>query len=200
MRVESSFVDEARCVVCGGGDMAFLPCRLGRGSASFRRCNACGHVTRCLVNPGAVGALVEEAEERGGHVSGEWVVRQLPLEWKMRRGTCLDVGCWDGRTLLELPRHWDCVGVEPNPHAVQAAEAAGLDVRQGVIESADVEEKRWDLVTMLDVAEHLVDPDAAFRRVAELLAPGGLLLVLTGDASSWGARLFGEDWYYLHYP
>ena len=53
----------------------------------------------------------------------------------------------------------------------------------------------YDLVVMLQVIAHLVDPLATGRRIAELLRPDGLWLVETWDRESRTARLFGRRWH-----
>jgi SAM-dependent methyltransferase len=133
-------------------------------------------------------------------VTAAWLLRQLPPDVVGRQLACLDVGSWRGELLSELPQQWRRVGIEPSPEAVRDAAARGIDVREGRVEDADVDKEAWDLVTMLDVAEHLLDPRLAFGRVVAFLRPGGRLIVLTGDAGAVGARIWGADWYYLNYP
>jgi hypothetical protein len=53
---------------------------------------------------------------------------------------------------------------------------------------------------MFDVIEHVRDPLAWLVRARELLAPGGLLVIETGDAASAWARLLGRRWYFLDPP
>src|SRR5690606_17625621 len=51
------------------------------------------------------------------------------------------------------------------------------------------------VVTCCDVLEHLEDPSAAARRIAELLEPGGLLFATVPDAGSLLARALGRRWW-----
>ena len=48
----------------------------------------------------------------------------------------------------------------------------------GIVEDCRTE-RRFDIITMRMVAEHIVDPDRAIGKVAELLKPGGKLIVYT---------------------
>ncbi len=58
----------------------------------------------------------------------------------------------------------------------------------------------FDCVTMIHVIEHLLDPRGSLEAAAEVLRPGGLVLVETPNIWSWPARLFGRDWVTLDAP
>jgi SAM-dependent methyltransferase len=67
-------------------------------------------------------------------------------------------------------------GIDPDPNI---RDNALLNQRfEGVVEDC-VTPHRFDLVTMRMVAEHIVDPDRSIAKVAELLKPGGLLVIYT---------------------
>jgi hypothetical protein len=53
----------------------------------------------------------------------------------------------------------------------------------------------FDVVVLADVIEHLDDPVAGIARCASLLAPGGVLCVVTPDPSSATARAAGRRWW-----
>ena len=48
---------------------------------------------------------------------------------------------------------------------------------------------------LADVLEHLDDPVDALRRIAGLLVPGGVTLIVTPDPASRTARLAGSRWW-----
>ncbi len=75
----------------------------------------------------------------------------------------------------------------------------GVDVVVGDAVTADIEGP-FDVVTMWHVLEHLPEPVAALERAAELLAPGGRLIVSVPNNDSWQARLGGDDWLHLDIP
>ena len=100
-----------------------------------------------------------------------------------RRGSArwLDVGCHVGR-LIALARRagWNAEGVEINPvTAGYAAERTGARVRALAVEDLDPNDpdERFDVITMLDVLEHVPDPVPTVTRLRALLRPGGVLMI-----------------------
>jgi ubiquinone/menaquinone biosynthesis C-methylase UbiE len=110
----------------------------------------------------------------------------------------LDVGSYTGVFVETAARHgWVACGLEPSAWAVRAARERGLEVVQGTLETADLPDQAFDVVTMWDVIEHLTDPRGALEKVHRLLRPGGLLAVHTIDIESVFARLMGPRWPWL---
>jgi SAM-dependent methyltransferase len=56
----------------------------------------------------------------------------------------------------------------------------------------------FDVVTSIDVLEHVVDPVAVLREIRGLLRPGGVLFLTTGNAEPFRRRLL--DWSYTSLP
>jgi len=107
----------------------------------------------------------------------------------------LEIGAAYGYFLLEARARHEVVGVELAEGAARAGRARGLDVRAG---EYDAEMARAigpvNAAVMLDVIEHLEDPFAVVRRVHEQLAPGGHLLLTTGDFGSLLGRATAKRW------
>jgi SAM-dependent methyltransferase len=114
-------------------------------------------------------------------------------------GRLLDVGCAAGYFLDEARRNgWRVEGVELSPQmAEHASGVLGLDVHTGFFDEVDLEPGAFDLVTMWDYIEHSIDPRADLESAAELLRPGGVLAVATGDVASMAARVSGRRWHLL---
>lgn len=106
----------------------------------------------------------------------------------------LDVGAATGAFLAEArARGFDVAGIEPSP-AAAAARARGFDVFEGPIEAATYAPSSFDVVTIQDVLEHLVDPCGALRLVGGWLRRGGALVVTVPDFGGWWARTSGARW------
>ena len=96
----------------------------------------------------------------------------------------LDIGCGAGLLAEPLARLGAAVtGIDAAPENIAVArahaEAGGLaiDYRAGGIEATDG--ATFDLVTCLEVIEHVVDRPGFVRGLAGALAPGGLLVMST---------------------
>ena len=108
-----------------------------------------------------------------------------PLEGK----TALDVGCGAGLLCEPLARMGAHVtGLDAAPENIAAARAhciqSGLtiDYRVGSVEG--LHDERFDLVTSLEVIEHVSDPAGFVRGLAGALAEGGLLVISTPNRTA----------------
>ena len=112
-------------------------------------------------------------------------------------GSLLDVGCGHGVLLDEArKRGYETTGLELSADAARhARETFGLDVQEVPLESFDPGERRFDVIMLADLIEHLEDPVGALDRCYELLADGGVLCVVTPDPSSRTAQIAGSKWW-----
>ena len=112
-----------------------------------------------------------------------------------RAGSLVDVGCATGDFLIAArARGWRASGVEVSADAVGVARARGLEVALGTLADAPLADASVDVITMLDVIEHLPDPLAELRRIRRILRPGGLIVVETPNWRSVYRRLLGKRW------
>lgn len=113
-------------------------------------------------------------------------------------GRLLDVGAYSG-VFVEAARAsgWDAWGLEPCRWAVEQARERGLTMLEGSLDTVDIEEQSYDVVTMWDVIEHVSDPLGQLRKVRRILKPGGLAVVHTMDLDSTFAKIMGSRWPWL---
>ena len=111
-------------------------------------------------------------------------------------GRLLDVGCGHGLLLDEARRRgFEVSGLElSRAGAAYARDVLGLDVEEHELEDTG---KRYDVIVLADVVEHLDDPAGALRTCASMLADGGALCVVTPDPASPTARIAGSRWWGL---
>jgi SAM-dependent methyltransferase len=88
----------------------------------------------------------------------------------------LDAGCGSGRTLEELVDYGEVAGLELNPDAAEVARGRGFEVEVGRLEELSWPSDNFDLITCLDVIEHVPDDRAALRELRRVSKPGGWLL------------------------
>ena len=205
------------CVACGGGDLRhhlavgdsrptdLIPTtdRYGHTLADIVRCADCGHLQleRFPDDDELAAAYAEAAsedyvaEEAGQRATARTTLEQI--ERHVPRGRLLDLGCWVGFLLAEArDRGWEVTGVEPSGFASSyARDRLGLDVRRGDLFEVDLPAGAYDAVVLGDVIEHLVRPGDALERIADLLAPGGVVHLALPDAGSRLARRMGARWW-----
>jgi SAM-dependent methyltransferase len=74
---------------------------------------------------------------------------------------------------------FDVCGLEPSAAAVREAVASGFDVHQGTLENLppEISSKKWDVIFMSHVFEHIDDPRAGAKIIGDLLAPAGIAVL-----------------------
>jgi SAM-dependent methyltransferase len=108
----------------------------------------------------------------------EWFVKDICDKVKDRRPRILDVGCGTGANLLVLSKYGDAEGVDISEDALGFCRERGLQkVKQGAAEQLPYHDASFDLVTGLDVVEHLDDDLAGLREMRRVLRPGGRVLL-----------------------
>lgn len=103
--------------------------------------------------------------------------------------SALDIGCGAGLVCEPLARLGaEVTGVDAAAENVSAAaahaEASGLDIRYMAGEVASLDIGTFDLVTSLEVIEHVADKPAFLKDVAARLAPDGLLVMSTPNRTA----------------
>jgi SAM-dependent methyltransferase len=102
----------------------------------------------------------------------------------------LDVGCGTGANLEMLAKFGQAEGVDVSPDALVFCRERGLQgVRQGEAEHLPYADSSFDLVTGLDVVEHLDDDVAGLKEMWRVLRPGGhALLFVPAFMFLWGVQ------------
>jgi SAM-dependent methyltransferase len=101
------------------------------------------------------------------------------IESKLPAGSSvLDVGCGTGFILERLRDRYDVHGLDDAEIAVKFCHDKGLTfVEQGILGEVRLSRKHYDLVTLLDVIEHVDDDVGLLRAAKDVLSPGGKVLV-----------------------
>jgi len=173
----------------------------------LRRCPACACLWADDVRQD--GAVLAEAYAQVSDAyfdSTEGDARYLRFYERLERAlaryvpgrTILDVGCGDGVFLSVLSDEWAKRGVEPSVSGASLARKRDLDVVCATLDTVNTD-YHADLISALDVIEHVVDPHAFVDSFKRHLRPGGFALLLTGDVGSYPARVAGPHWSYLRW-
>jgi SAM-dependent methyltransferase len=115
-------------------------------------------------------------------------------------GRVLDVGCGSGGFLLTLPASLQKFGIEPSVAAGSIAAGTGISILGRTLRDLPPR-SRFDVVTIIDVIEHVADPEALLDEILPHLAPAGCLIVSTGDPGNalW-RRIFRARFWYSCFP
>ncbi len=89
----------------------------------------------------------------------------------------LDVGCGTGANLEMLKKYGESEGVDVSDDALEFCRKKGLKVHKGLAEELPFADETFDLVTALDVVEHLDDDVAGLKEMFRILKKGGKTLI-----------------------
>lgn len=214
----------AACPICAA---ALPPASIGspdRGNATAGRfevaiCGECGAgVSLPLVGPGELAAFYPSGYGPHNQLERPLVAlissvirwwqgfrarRRMPLAALRGRepGRGLDVGAGRGDTAADLSaRGWRMTAVEPSPSAVATMRRRGIDAREGILGTVELEQGGYDFVLFQHSLEHTTDPLEDLRRAYAALKTGGLVLVSVPNFGSWQRRLFRGRWFQLDLP
>ncbi|MBB3726244.1 class I SAM-dependent methyltransferase [Nonomuraea dietziae] len=198
------------CMMCG--DSRQQPLFEPTGGRNWRyhvvRCPSCGFLYRNPnIRPERLGDLY--ANSYSSFLTGKYAAnRQRRYQLTMdafspvfehgegRR--LLDFGCGAGLFLeLAEQRGFDAVGVDLSPDSVEQANARLTKARAYFGAPEDVPEIAaggFDVITLWSVLAHLPRPLEDFERFRHLLAPGGVLLILTVNAGSLLLKAYESGW------
>ena len=117
-------------------------------------------------------------------------VEEICRKMNVDRPRILDVGCGTGANLELLGRFGEAEGVDVSEDALAFCRARGLEnVRHGEAEKLPYEDGTFDLVTALDVVEHLDDDVAGLREMRRVLRKNGrALLFVPAFMFLWGVQ------------
>jgi SAM-dependent methyltransferase len=112
-----------------------------------------------------------------------------------QNGRLLDVGFGAGSLLQAAGRAgWQSHGIEVSQRAVEHLRNQGFEVQQGTLEEAAYPDNHFDVVTAVEVIEHVPEPRLLLQEIARILRPGGLFWATTPHCHGLSARLLGMRW------
>lgn len=106
-----------------------------------------------------------------------WKKRLSLISAYCKSGTLLDIGAGDGYFLDFAKNIFSVEATEVSVSGVEYAVARGHNVHYGTIFDSKFNNKKYDVITMWHVLEHLSEPDKALRRITNILKPHGLLVI-----------------------
>ncbi len=180
-------------------DFAITDAHYGR-TGEIHECADCGFL-QCSEQSDVLGfyeSLVDEVydETRGARALQ---ARRLLQQIRPPRpgGRLLDVGAGSGILVAQATElGYRAEGVEPSAWLQRRAVERGLAVELGTLPHPQLGGP-YDVVTLIDVVEHVPDPVGLLERAREVTAPDGVVAVVTPDVGSLAARLLGWRWWHF---
>lgn len=180
----------------------------------IRDCTECGHrFAAVLPSRNHVNNIYADGYFKGGgagypdYLAGEKILISRGKKYARllakytKPGRVLDVGSAAGFILKGLEEEgWKGAGIEPNPAMAEYARRhLGVMVETGTLEDLR-SDSHYDLVCMIQVIAHFVDPCRALQAAARMTKPGGYWLIEAWNMQSWTARASGKSWHEYNPP
>jgi SAM-dependent methyltransferase len=197
------------CPVCGGRDQkpmmvvgllewsayhpSFSPVR------RWVQCSLCGHG---FANPRPAGAALQEAfrDPPPKHLLA-WQYGNLTIYsdivhrlWERHPGgDWLDVGVANGGLAgVAMDFGYRVTGLDVHPAYAEHVRRLGVEFLLGDICAYDFRGRRFDIISLGDVIEHVAEPKKAIAGVASVLKPGGLIWLSTPNYEGVWTRALKE--------
>ena len=174
---------------------------------SYSKCKKCTHI---FANPRIKDLYkfyVDKIDER---YTSNSKYRQLSYKnvvdiiYKFKpSGNLLDFGSGMGDFLVPaINKGYKCVGLELSNFSAEISKAKGHKIISKNLHEAENEfeiitkEKKFDIIVMMGVIEHLEYPDKDLKKINNYLKKEGLVVLWTGDSSSIYSKVLGKRWWY----
>lgn len=111
----------------------------------------------------------------------------------------LDVGCsFGGFMQVASEMGYDPSGIEVSDYAAEYARKrfGKQKIYSGSIEDMVLPENYFSIISLIEVIEHLYQPDKALQNLYRALQPGGVILIQTADMAGLQAKRLGPEYHY----
>lgn len=117
--------------------------------------------------------------------------RRLVERTGLKSGKVLDVGCGTGEFIEQLKEvGFDVQGLDGEPGQVEYLTRLGIDVQLADLErTLPLKDASFDIVTCLEVIEHISRAEQLLKEISRILIPNGYLVLSTPNFCCWQNRL-----------
>ncbi|MBX7052577.1 MAG: class I SAM-dependent methyltransferase [Flavobacteriales bacterium] len=116
-------------------------------------------------------------------------------------GNLLDIGCANGLFLTEAKkRGWKVYGTEYADAQIKNGEARGIVMKQGPLDDQTFTHVSFDVITSIEVIEHINNPLDEIRHIHRMLRQGGLFFCTTPNFNALSRYYLGDAYNIISYP
>ena len=190
------------CLICGSNKIKTLN---GYEHAHLVKCKNC-HFVFSLQIPTQQELIAHyEGYGRDDYLSDITIKRYNEVldefEKYRKNNRILDIGCGVGYFLeVAKQRGWDVYGTEFTDEAVQICEDKGIQMHQGVLDPSNYQKEYFDVITSIEVIEHINNPLEETGNIAEILRQGGVFYFTTPNFNSLLRYRLKEGYNVIVYP
>jgi 2-polyprenyl-3-methyl-5-hydroxy-6-metoxy-1,4-benzoquinol methylase len=127
-----------------------------------------------------------------------WNKRLQNIRKFVKTGNFLDVGAAFGGFMQAASKYYNAYGIELSKYAgLYAQKTFKEKLHIGTLSSQKFEKNFFNVITMIELIEHLENPCQALQKCFDLLKPGGLLLIQTANMNGHQARKLKDGYHYF---
>ena len=114
-----------------------------------------------------------------------------------QKGKLLDIGAGSGMLVEQaIGLGFDAEGIEPSKWLQSKALEHNLPVKLGIFPNPELTEN-YDIITIIDVIEHVDDPVELLKSASNQLAREGIIAIVTPDVGSLVAKILKFKWWHF---
>lgn len=111
----------------------------------------------------------------------------------------LDIGCGRALLLQEFDKLGAaCLGIERGEFPGTPLQK--IDIYTGVLHDSELVNRRFDVIILWHVLEHITELGTLLEELPRHLNPGGILVISVPNFGSWQSRFFKRHWFHLDIP
>ena len=151
-------------------------------------------------------------DERKYHKACQYVynARLKNIRKFNKEGNFLDIGCSFGGFVKSASKYFNAYGLDVSSYVVKEANEwlqKELKNKKTSIFTGDLNKNLspkkifksnfFDVISLIEVAEHLTNPIDNFTKIFDLLKPKGMLVIQTANFDAWQAIKEGKQYHYF---
>jgi 2-polyprenyl-3-methyl-5-hydroxy-6-metoxy-1,4-benzoquinol methylase len=174
--------------------------------AHLCKCRSCGFIfSRQIPTESEILDYYTESYELTSYLSSVTIKRYTELldSFEVHRKTnkILDIGCGNGYILeIAKQRGWEVYGIELTDHSIAICEKKGIQMLKGPIDINSFPAETFDVITSLEVIEHICTPKKELALLHSFLRKDGIMYVTTPNFNALLRYRLGKDYDVINYP